>query len=112
MSKGFGILTHHPNVDPLNMHRIIFDHLNAKFPGKGEVAIAESRKDEGRNGITNGALGATGTDYFQYCFSEHMTEDVDLVLVEQGELQSQELRVLADVKQSTTKGRPEITSHC
>ncbi|BEJ03916.1 hypothetical protein CcaverHIS641_0110910 [Cutaneotrichosporon cavernicola] len=66
-----------------NMHRIVFDHLNARFPGKGEPAIeGESRKAEGRNGMTNGALGATGTDYFQYCFTEDIPPDVDLVLVE------------------------------
>ncbi|BEI80570.1 hypothetical protein CcaverHIS002_0110990 [Cutaneotrichosporon cavernicola] len=83
VSKGYSILTHHPNVDPGNMHRIVFDHLNARFPGKGEPAIeGESRKAEGRNGMTNGALGATGTDYFQYCFTEDIPPDVDLVLVE------------------------------
>lgn len=96
MSKGFSIVSHHPNVDPANMHRIVFDHLNAKFPGSGEPAIeGESRKAEGRNGITNGALGATSTDYFKcasvsgcadprYCFSETTPPDVDLVLIEEG----------------------------
>ncbi|KLT44089.1 CAP64-like protein, partial [Cutaneotrichosporon oleaginosum] len=84
VSKGYSIFSHHPNVDPRNMHRIVFDHLNAKFPGKGEPKIeGESAKAEGRNGITNGALGATGTDYFQYCFGESIPDDVDLVLIEQ-----------------------------
>ncbi len=87
VSKGYSILTHHPNVDPKNMHRIVFDHLNARFPGKGEPQIeGGSAKAQGRNGMTNGALGATGTDYFQYCFREDIPEDVDLVLIEQGEL--------------------------
>src|SRR5689334_865046 len=29
-----------------------------------------------------------GTDYFSLCFQEHISEDVDLVIIEQGELVS------------------------
>ncbi|KAF8511952.1 hypothetical protein BU17DRAFT_54299 [Hysterangium stoloniferum] len=32
--------------------------------------------------MINGAVAATGSDYFSMCFGEHIPEDVDLVLVE------------------------------
>lgn len=84
------------------MHRMIFEHLNAKFPGTGEIALQESRKAEGRNGFTNTAVRATGTDYYQYCFGEHLTEDVDLVLIETGKWSGAESRGELTHQRSTT----------
>ena len=110
MSKGFGI--DFKNTDNLhnhdNLHRIIFDHLNELYPAPNGVVNASSGPPEGKNGFVNGALGgtgevsrnnafggwrdvelstSTGTDYFSMCFAEHIPEDVDLVLLELGELE-------------------------
>lgn len=88
MSVGYGIHVHNASTSTMNMHRIVFDHLNARFPGKADPVFGSgetvSAKHEGRNGFSNAALRATGTDYFQYCLGDHVTDDVDLVLVEQG----------------------------
>lgn len=34
--------------------------------------------------VWNGAVGASGSDYFSYCFHLHIPREVDLVFVEQG----------------------------
>jgi hypothetical protein len=47
-------------------------------------AYGFSGRELGVNSFVNGAQGATGSDYFAYCFAEHVPEDVDLVLVELG----------------------------
>ncbi|WVR03959.1 hypothetical protein IAU60_000958 [Kwoniella sp. DSM 27419] len=54
-----------------NLHWIIFDWLNKAFPNPG-------------NKFVNGAQGGVGAGYFGWCFKEHIPEDSDLVLVEQG----------------------------
>ncbi|KAL1406640.1 hypothetical protein Q8F55_008346 [Vanrija albida] len=86
VSKGHTLGDHHEMTCTLNFHRRIFDHLDAKFPGKDQPFISEptteSKKDEGRNGFVNGAQGGTGSDYFSMCFQEHIPTDVDLVIVE------------------------------
>ncbi|TXT12803.1 hypothetical protein VHUM_01204 [Vanrija humicola] len=86
VSKGHTLRDAREETCKFNLHRRIFDHLDAKFPGKGEPYIAkqstESKKDEGRNGFINGAQGGTGSDYFSMCFQEHIPTDVDLVIVE------------------------------
>nr|XP_018264557.1 uncharacterized protein I303_02727 [Kwoniella dejecticola CBS 10117]OBR86715.1 hypothetical protein I303_02727 [Kwoniella dejecticola CBS 10117] len=54
-----------------NLHVMIFDWLNATFPNPG-------------NRFVNGAQGGVGAGYFGWCFKEHIPEDSDLILVEQG----------------------------
>lgn len=45
-------------------------------------AYGFSARAKGVNSMINGAQGATGSDYFSYCFGEHIPEDVDLVVIE------------------------------
>ncbi|WVF66903.1 hypothetical protein IAT40_001646 [Kwoniella sp. CBS 6097] len=54
-----------------NLHYMIFDWLNRTFPHAG-------------NRFVNGAQGGVGAGYFGWCFKEHIPEDSDLILVEQG----------------------------
>nr|XP_019050219.1 hypothetical protein I302_00644 [Kwoniella bestiolae CBS 10118]OCF29149.1 hypothetical protein I302_00644 [Kwoniella bestiolae CBS 10118] len=54
-----------------NLHVMIFDWLNATFPNP-------------ENRFVNGAQGGVGAGYFGWCFKEHISEDSDLILVEQG----------------------------
>ena len=60
VSKGFGLDPY--NVDPLhdsrNMHKMVFDHLNERFPAPNGAVNGSSAT--GKNGFINGALGATG----------------------------------------------------
>jgi hypothetical protein len=85
------------------MHRIIFEHLHSLSPlsagdpvpfdsnssisqvgsASGERAsFYVSGKKEGKNSLINGALGATGSGYFAYCWGKHVPEDADLYIVE------------------------------
>lgn len=32
--------------------------------------------------LINGAVPATGSDYYSMCFKEHIPEDVDIVIIE------------------------------
>lgn len=48
-----------PHYQPQNMHRVIFDHLQAKFPGQGSV-LKENGRDQGKNTFVNGAQGGMG----------------------------------------------------
>lgn len=98
MSKGFGLNIAPEISAPNNLHRIIFDHLDGLFPAVNGFVLDGSGRNEKKNGFKNGAQGGTGkvyllprcnlisrflgTDYFSYCFSEHVPEDVDLVLIE------------------------------
>lgn len=43
-------------------------------------------KELGVNSMVNGAVGGTGSGYFGYCFGEHIPEDVDLIVIELGEV--------------------------
>ncbi|WWC99168.1 hypothetical protein V866_006063 [Kwoniella sp. B9012] len=54
-----------------NLHVMIFDWLNSTFPNP-------------ENRFVNGAQGGVGAGYFGWCFKEHIPEDSDLILVEQG----------------------------
>nr|XP_019012223.1 uncharacterized protein I206_03068 [Kwoniella pini CBS 10737]OCF51004.1 hypothetical protein I206_03068 [Kwoniella pini CBS 10737] len=54
-----------------NLHVLIFDWLNTTFPNP-------------QNRFINGAQGGVGAGYFGWCFKEHIPEDSDLILVEQG----------------------------
>ncbi|WVQ94715.1 hypothetical protein IAU59_001795 [Kwoniella sp. CBS 9459] len=54
-----------------NLHYMIFDWLNRTFPNPG-------------NRFVNGAQGGVGAGYFGWCFKEHIPEESDLILVEQG----------------------------
>jgi hypothetical protein len=87
------------------MHRIIFEHLHALSPlsandkipfdpaSESPVGSATGRKavfgvsgkKDGKNALVNGAQGGTGSNYFAYCWGEHMDQDVDLFIVELGE---------------------------
>lgn len=110
------------------MHRVLFDHLDARFPSRSPgvaeaVALAQEQMTKeqlarnasiidlasyrgdlaqdvgsidrpisraygfsgaslGVNSLINGAQGATGSNYFSYCFGEQIPEDVDLVVLE------------------------------
>ena len=92
---------------PLNMNRAIFDHLDSLFPAPGGSVIGEAGGN-GKNGFVNGAQCGTGesslclespslslnevkreelmtsigTDYFSMCFGEHISDEVDLVLID------------------------------
>ncbi|KAL7419165.1 hypothetical protein Q5752_006001 [Cryptotrichosporon argae] len=102
VSKGHGIHDHNEPTTPFNMHRIVFDHLNGRFPSPyarehddeaadvkdtGDhqahgVVLGASGKGEGKHAFVNGALPATGSNYYSTCFGEHVPDDVDLVLLE------------------------------
>ncbi|KAJ9121924.1 hypothetical protein QFC24_004506 [Naganishia onofrii] len=72
VSSGHGLIVRGPTDErngPLNMHKRIFDYLTAKYPHPDHK-------------FTNGAVSATGSEYFATCFAEHIPEDVDLVMVE------------------------------
>lgn len=45
-------------------------------------AYGFSAREKGVKSMVNGAQGATGSDYFSFCYAEHIPEDVDLVMVE------------------------------
>jgi len=87
VSKGFGIRHADAPYAPANMHMIIFNWLNERFGGKVKPVFKESGKPTGANALMNGAQGGVGSDYFSMCFGEHMSDDLDLVLIELGELQ-------------------------
>ncbi|KAJ9091210.1 hypothetical protein QFC19_009206 [Naganishia cerealis] len=53
------------------MHRQIFDWIQRKFPHKDHKFV-------------NGAIPASGSNYFATCFAEHIPEDADLILIELG----------------------------
>jgi hypothetical protein len=86
VSKGHGIKHHDGLYAPENMHVRIFNYLDDKFPGNGNAVFKESAKDNGKNSFVNGAQGGVGSDYFSMCFGEHIPDDVDLVIIELGEL--------------------------
>ncbi|KAK4685602.1 hypothetical protein P7C73_g4544, partial [Tremellales sp. Uapishka_1] len=67
---------------PENLHVMIFDWLNATFPNGGQ------------NKFVNGAQGGVGAGYFGWCFKEHIPEETDLVLVELGINDLQEMDVI------------------
>ncbi|KAJ9121925.1 hypothetical protein QFC24_004507 [Naganishia onofrii] len=72
VSAGHGLIVRGPTNErsgPLNMHKRIFDNLTAKYPHPDHK-------------FTNGAVAATGSEYFATCFAEHIPEDVDLVMIE------------------------------
>ncbi|GHJ84941.1 hypothetical protein NliqN6_1343 [Naganishia liquefaciens] len=83
VSAGHG-LSHDGDTDemegPLNMHRQIFDWIATKWPHP------EHR-------FSNGAIPASGSLYFATCFAEHMDEDVDLVMIELGVNDVQDITV-------------------
>ena len=62
VSKGFGLdITNTDNLhNRLNLHRIVFDHLDEMFPAPNGVVNATSGKDKGMNGFVNGAQGGVG----------------------------------------------------
>ncbi|WVQ85996.1 hypothetical protein IAT38_008164 [Cryptococcus sp. DSM 104549] len=84
VSKGFGVDKdpgYYPHT-PTNLNRIVFDKLNTLFPAPNGVKIGDSGRSEGMNAYINGAQGGVGTDYFSFCYGEHIPEDVDLVTIE------------------------------
>lgn len=137
MSTGHGIDWGTDDAPPINpkyrqpnMHRLIFDHLDTKYPSSSAsvteaLAQASQRKadhtewtapasdyaawegaidqdanslphainraygfsgrSQGVNSLINGASAGTGSDYFGYCFAEHIPEDVDIIVIELGE---------------------------
>ncbi|KAL7424571.1 hypothetical protein Q5752_000255 [Cryptotrichosporon argae] len=81
VSRGHGLGAADYQDSPANMHHLVFSHLNATFPApRGSVIGAAS--DGQRNAFVNGALPATGSDYYSYCFHEHVPPEPDLVLLE------------------------------
>lgn len=52
--------------------KILGDWIKDWFPHAGEITVV------------NGAVPATGSGYFSYCFSLHIPEDSDLVVIELG----------------------------
>ncbi|KIR24948.1 hypothetical protein I309_06232 [Cryptococcus deuterogattii LA55] len=86
VTKGFG-LNHYgepylPDT-PTNLHRIIFNHLASLYPAPNGVKTGDSGREEGKHGYINGGQGALGTDYFSYCWEEHVPADLDLIFIEQ-----------------------------
>lgn len=93
---GGSVSTGHGLRDPtgevlseFNMHRILFDHLNAKFPSAKGALLHNVHKtgeagglNDGRNTFVNGAVPARGSDYFAYCSQHHLPDDADLVVLE------------------------------
>lgn len=68
----------------LNMHVILFNHLNKLFPQHGE-AMLEHAPDGDQNSFFNGAQFGKSTEYFVMCSQLHLPEDVDLIAIEFGE---------------------------
>ncbi|WWC65459.1 uncharacterized protein I303_108077 [Kwoniella dejecticola CBS 10117] len=86
VSKGHGLDApdgDHPHT-PRNLNRIIFDHLNERYPNPNGISTGKSGLAEGKNTFVNGAQGGMGSDYFSLCFNEHIPDEVDLVLIELG----------------------------
>ncbi|KAJ9106092.1 hypothetical protein QFC21_001232 [Naganishia friedmannii] len=74
VSTGHGLNRDGPTNEkegPLNMHRQVYDWIQRKFPNKDHK-------------FANGAIPASGSNYFATCFAEHIPEDADLVLIELG----------------------------
>ncbi|KAJ9096754.1 hypothetical protein QFC21_005024 [Naganishia friedmannii] len=72
VSSGHGLIVRGPTdvkSGPLNLHQRIFEYVTAKYPHPDHK-------------FTNGAVAATGSQYFATCFAEHIPEDVDLVMIE------------------------------
>ncbi|KAL7419164.1 hypothetical protein Q5752_006000 [Cryptotrichosporon argae] len=105
VSTGHGLMVHDARTAPSNMHRRIFDRLSARFPSPWARAHASERagaaaedgthafgalvggadgaaRSEGKHAFVNGAIPASGANYFSMCFAEHIPHDADLVLVE------------------------------
>lgn len=68
-----------------NMHNIFFEHLNSMFPSREPAIEGNKRKDGVHNIFRNGAEPGRGSDYFSMCQQLHVSDDVDIVVVEQGE---------------------------
>ncbi|WVQ99098.1 hypothetical protein IAU59_006230 [Kwoniella sp. CBS 9459] len=66
----------------LNMHRVVFDHLDKLYPAENGRQIGLGDAKRGTNRFVNGAVPALGSDYFAMCFGHHIPKDVDLVLVD------------------------------
>ncbi|OCF32112.1 hypothetical protein I316_06268 [Kwoniella heveanensis BCC8398] len=88
LKRGMGY--HESAYSELNMHRVVFDHLDALFPAKNGRQIGREGTKRGANTFVNGAVPAIGSDYFAMCFGHHIPEQVDLVLVDMGERSSLE----------------------
>lgn len=58
VSKGHGLGGAKEENSPLNMNRIVFDHLDEMYPAAGGVVMG--RGGNGRNGFINGAQGGIG----------------------------------------------------
>lgn len=61
-------------------HGLMRDHLEnwtVRFLAEWKKLFPHSETT-----LTNGAVPATGTDYYSMCFGEHIEKDVDLVIIE------------------------------
>lgn len=59
VSRGHGLGGEEEYHSPLNMNRIVFDHLDTLYPARYGTVMGEKGGD-GVNGFINGALGGIG----------------------------------------------------
>jgi hypothetical protein len=97
---------HAPGLRSRSMHRIMFEHLHSISPLSADdpipfnstsltgqsgsqsgvrAALGEDGRKDGKNSLINGAMGATGSSYYAYCWGEHMPRDADIYIIELGE---------------------------
>lgn len=65
----------------LNMHVILFKHLDKLFP-QAEEAVMEHAANANQNRFFNGAQFGKASEYFVMCSDVHLPEEVDLIVVE------------------------------
>lgn len=65
----------------LNMHVILFNHLNQLFP-QPDGSVMEDSPSATQNHFFNGAQFGKSSEYFVMCSQIHLPEDVDLIVVE------------------------------
>lgn len=73
-----------PAADYAAWEGAINQDLSALPHGVGSRAYGFSGRKMGVNSLINGASPGTGSDYFGYCFLEHIPEDVDVIVIELG----------------------------
>lgn len=69
----------------LNMHVIFFNYLNKLFP-QADGAVMDHTGASAQNSLVNGAQFGKASEYFVMCSQVHLPDDVDLIVVETGEI--------------------------
>lgn len=65
----------------LNMHVILFNHLDKLFPQR-DGSVMEHSGGAAQNSFVNGAQFGKASEYFVMCSQVHIPDEVDLVVIE------------------------------